>query len=366
MFAILRKSKREATPPTSQRKVASHLLLPNRTTTAATMRKPFVTDRIVKLAKEINAKVILEPEYEFVGHITFENGNTTIFRDTAFNINALGSVQIAKDKGYASYFLNEFGFKVPKWQTAFSKKLNENIKIKRDENDGYNFAEQIGFPVIVKHNDKSKGEGVFKVHNKDEYFFAANQILNENKVMLIQEFCEGRDFRIVVLDGEVISAYERTALTIIGNGKSTIKQLLQELQTEFETIGRDTVIDFEDLRLTQNLKRIKLTFESVLPNQNELKLLDNANLSSGGSAIDFTETIHEDFKKLAIDVTDKMCLKLCGVDILTSDITQPIKDYNIIEINAAPGLDNYAFIGEKQDKRVDDLYMKILKTLQDQ
>ena len=59
-----------------------------------------------------------------------------------------------------------------------------------------------------------------------------------------------------------------------------------------------------------------------------------------------------------------MCLKLCGVDILTPDITKPLNDYNIIEINAAPGLDNYAFIGKKQNKRVDDLYLKILRTLE--
>jgi D-alanine-D-alanine ligase-like ATP-grasp enzyme len=328
------------------------------------MRKPFVTDRIVKLAKKIKAKVILEPEYEFVGHITFANGKTTIFRDTAFNINALGSVQIAKDKGYASYFLRQFGFKVPDWQTVFSKRLNENIKIKRNIDDGYKLAKQIGFPVIVKPNDKSKGEGVFKVHNKTEYYTAAKQILNENKVMLIQEFCEGRDFRIVVLDGVVISAYERTALTITGDGKSNIYQLLQKLQATFEVIGRDTVIDFADLRLKQNLKRLKLSFNSIIKEGRELKLLDNANLSSGGSAFDFTDSIHPDFKKLAADITSKMCLKLCGVDILTPDISKPIKEYNIIEINAAPGLDNYAFIGKKQNKRVDELYLKILRTLE--
>lgn len=328
------------------------------------MRKPFVTDRIIKLAKQLKAKIILEPEYNFAGHITFKNGKKTIFRDTAFNINALGSVQIAKDKGFSSYFLQEFGFKVPRWQTFFNKKLNENIIIKRDKNDGYLFAKKIGFPVIVKPNDKSKGVGVYKVHNKKEYFFAANQILNENRVMIIQEFCDGRDFRIVVLNDQVISAYERTALTIIGNGKFTVKQLLQELQLEFEIIGRDTKIDFKDIRMSQNLKRLKLNFESVLPCKNEVKLLDNANLSSGGSSADFTDKIHQEFKNLAIDITNKMCLKLCGVDILTSDITHPKTKYNVIEINAAPGLDNYAFIGKKQAKRVDDLYLKILLTLQ--
>ncbi len=328
------------------------------------MRKPFVTDRIIKLAKKIKAKLTLEPEYGFVGHLAFANGKATIFRDTAFNINALGSVEIAKDKGYTSFFLNEFGFRVPKWLTVYNKKLNKNVEIKRNTNHGYKFAKQVGFPVIVKPNDKSKGEGVFKVHNREEYFIAAKHILEKNRVMLIQEFCEGRDFRIVVLDGEVISAYERTALTVVGNGKSSIKELLQELQTEFEKTGRDTIIDITDVRLRLNLKRNKLTFKSVLPDKRELKLLDNANLSSGGSAFDYTDIIHDDFKKLAIAITEKMCLKLCGVDILALDITKPIKDYNIIEINAAPGLDNYAFIGRKQDKLVDELYLKILLALQ--
>lgn len=328
------------------------------------MKKPFVTERIVKIAKRIGAKVILEPEYMFVGHITFANGKTTIFRDTSFNINALGSVQIAKDKGYASYFLKLFGFKVPEWQTIFSKKINENIKIKRNETDGYEFSKKLGFPIILKPNDKSKGEGVFKVHNKGEYFKAAKKILAENKVMLIQEFCEGRDFRIVVLNSEVISAYERTALTVTGDGRSTVRHLLEALQLKFEKIGRDTVIDYDDIRLEQNLKRGNLNFNSILTKGKEVRLLENANLSSGGSAFDFTDFIHEDFKKLAINVTNKMCLKLCGVDILTSDITRPCTEYNIIEINSAPGLDNYAFIGKKQDKRVDDLYLKILTTLE--
>lgn len=330
------------------------------------MRKPFVTERIVRLAKKLKAKIILEPEYEFVGHITFPNGKTTLFKDTAFNINHLGSVQIAKDKGYAAFFLQKFDFSVPKSKTIFSQKLNENIVIKRSINDGYVFAKEIGLPVIVKPNDKSKGEGVFKVHNKKEYIIAAKQILKENKVMLVQEFCSGRDFRIVVLDGEVISAYERRPLTITGDGKLTVEQILKQKQLQFIKSGRDTVIDLDDIRMHQKLKRLHLSLKSVLKKGVQIVLLDNANLSSGGDAFDFTSSIHPDFKKIALNVTKRMCLRLCGVDILTEDITKPVKDYNIIEINAAPGLDNYSSIGKKQDKIVDDLYYKILLALQNE
>jgi len=328
------------------------------------MKKPFVSSRILRLAENINAKVVLEPEYGFAGHITFANGQTSFFKDSALNINELGSVQIAKDKGFSSYFLRLFGFNVPDWHTVFNDKLNENISIKRNIMDGYKLAKEMGFPVIVKPNDKSKGEGVYKVYNRKEYFNAAKEILNNNSVMLVQEFCNGNDYRIVVLNGEIISAYQRKPLAITGDGKSTVKEILLKIQSYFEIVGRDTKIDISDSRLHHNLKRQKVTLDSILPDQKELVLLDNANLSSGGTAFDFTDTIHEDYKRLAISVSSKMCLHLCGVDILTSDITQPIRNYKIIEINAAPGLDNYAFIGEKQNKRVDELYLKILVSLQ--
>ena len=67
------------------------------------------------------------------------------------------------------------------------------------------------------------------------------------------------------------------------------------------------------------------------------------------------------YKKLAIKLTHDMGLRFCGVDILTQgDISKPCKEYSIIEINAAPGLDHYAELGKKQQKIVEDLYLKVL------
>ena len=94
------------------------------------------------------------------------------------------------------------------------------------------------------------------------------------------------------------------------------------------------------------------------------QILDNANLSTGGMSYDFTTKIHTDYANLAINITKDMELRLCGVDILTSDISKPISDYIIIEINSAPGLDNYASLGEEQVQIVDNLYLKILQSLE--
>jgi D-alanine-D-alanine ligase-like ATP-grasp enzyme len=57
-----------------------------------------------------------------------------------------------------------------------------------------------------------------------------------------------------------------------------------------------------------------------------------------------SDVLHSDFKELAIKVTKDMGLLLCGVDFMTQDICKPLSenpDYIIIELNGAPGLDNY-------------------------
>ena len=53
----------------------------------------------------------------------------------------------------------------------------------------------------------------------------------------------------------------------------------------------------------------------------------------------------------------------CGVDIVTEDATRPLSKYAILEINSAPGLDNYLFSGLRQQDYVDNLYLKVLLSI---
>jgi predicted 2-oxoglutarate/Fe(II)-dependent dioxygenase YbiX len=68
------------------------------------MKTPFVTEIPKKIAPEIGAELLIEPEYGFVGQVTFKSGKKMLFRGSNFNVNRLGSVEIAQDKRYASFF----------------------------------------------------------------------------------------------------------------------------------------------------------------------------------------------------------------------------------------------------------------------
>ncbi|MEH2373731.1 cyanophycin synthetase [Nostoc sp.] len=330
------------------------------------METPFVTSIIKKVAEQIGAVVLVDPECTFVGLITFKNGNKTFFRTSRFSINSSGSVAIAKDKGVSSFFLNKFGYKVTEGKTFFSEELCEEIANSRDIDAGFYYAKELGFPVIVKPINLSQGIFVTKVYNKQEYYQVAKKILQKTSGFIVERFYNGNDYRIVVLDDEVVSAYQRIPLFIMGDGQSNVLELMQQKQETFIKNGRKEIIDFEDYRIKKKLRRRKLNFNSVIPKNNIVYLLDNANLSTGGEAIDFTENIHPDFQKLAVSITKDMELRLAGVDLLTSDITLPIVDYTILEVNGAPSLTHYASFGEVQMKRVENLYLKVLKALENE
>ncbi len=338
--------------------VTNTLKLPDKT--------PFAAKLMAEVAPDIGATVWLEPEYWFVGEITFSNWKKHLFRNTNFNVNPLGSVEIVRDKWYCSTFLKRYGYQVAEWKTFFREDLNEHISIKRWINEGWEYIKSLGLPVIVKPNNLSQGSWVQRVDSENEYHIAANAIFEKTNVMIIERLHIGQDYRVVVFNNEIISAYTRIPLTIRGNGIMTIWQLLQLKQQKFIEEWRDTIIDFEDPRIQRKLIKQGLTFDSVLDDNQDIFLLDNANLSTWWESIDVTEDIHPDFASLAKRITKDMWLRLCGVDFMTWDITKPLienLDYIVIELNWAPGLDNYMSSWEKQLENVKTMYRKILLVL---
>jgi D-alanine-D-alanine ligase-like ATP-grasp enzyme len=329
------------------------------------MKKPFVSELLLRIAKKSGAVIHLEPRYRFAGQIVYRNGRIRYFRYQHMDLNPLGASEIASDKDFASYFMQHMGYPVIEGRTFFSKRRAASIKSKQTVDTAYQYAKQLGFPVIVKPNSKSQGSGVCKVWTKQQLYQAARHIFRKDPIMLVQRCVKGQDYRIVVLDREVISAYERIPLAVVGDGRTTILELMKRKQRVFKRAGRDTAIPLDDFRIALRLGHLKLGLRSIPERGQEVALLDIANLSTGGSARDVTKIIHPSIRRLAVQLTKDMGLRLCGVDLMIEGkINVPLDRYHVIEVNAAPGLDHYASTGERQAAAVERLYIKVLRALQ--
>jgi D-alanine-D-alanine ligase-like ATP-grasp enzyme len=323
-----------------------------------------MTSIFKKVATEMGATVLIEPEYELIGHITFKNGKKSVFDNTRLNINGFGSAYLARDKAFSNYFLQQFGYKVTEGKTFFNEKMCAKIPNPRNIHDGWNYVQELGLPVIVKPLNLSLGILVTKVYEKAEYYDVAEKIFNIHPGLIVERFYPGNDYRILAFNDEVLAAYQRIPLSVTGDGNSTILQLIQIKREKLIQTGEKILIDLEDFRIIKKLQQQNLTIESVIAKDSVVYLLDNANLSTGGDSVDFTDSIHPDFQQLAINITKDMGLRLAGVDILTSDITKPLVDYTLLEVNAAPGLAHYASLGEMQTQKVEDLCYKIMQALE--
>lgn len=315
-----------------------------------------------KIAPRIGARVLLEPEWGIAGQITFKKGTRSYFRFNSIDLNTLGASEIAKDKDYAAFFMRRMGYPAIRGKAFYSETWAKTIRSPHSTRAALVYARTLGFPVVVKPNSQSQGVAVHVAHSTRECRAALAAVFALDKVALVQPLVHGRDYRIVVLDTEVISAYERIPLHVVGDGVRTIAQLLARKEREFKNSGRDTQLKLDDARMHAKLSRFKRSLDSIPAHGERVYLLDNANLSSGGDAHDVTSELHPGFKKLAVKLTADMGLRLCGVDILVDgDITAPPKKFNILEINSAPGLDHYATSGTAQQKIVEDLYLKVLR-----
>ncbi len=328
------------------------------------MKRAFTTPIIERVAKRLGITVRVEPKYGYVAQIITPGGEKRYLRNTNFDINTLGAAEIAKDKAYAAYFMKLMGYPVPEGAEFFTQRWCKIIKSRRDPAAAYRYAKHLGFPVIVKPNSKSQGSGVAKVWNKVEFMRAVRALSRNENVFLVQRIVPGHDYRIVILDGEMISAYERKPLAVLGDGRSTIKKLLIKKQETFIANKRDTVLNISDPRIKTTLRHLGLSLRSIPQKGQRIELLANANLSTGGEAIDVTATVHPSWKKLAAQIAGDMNLRYCGLDVMVQGtLEMSPTSYVILEVNAAAGLDHYARIGRKQMKIVENLYEKVLRAM---
>ena len=318
-----------------------------------------------KVAPRIGATVLLEPKWNVVGQITYQSGKRRYFRTSTLDINTMGASAIAKDKDYANFFMHSMGYSVVPGKTFFSNDWARTMRSNRNIDAAYRYAKRLGMPVIVKPNSGTRGQGVALVNTKRQFYRAMRLIFKKDPVALVQRPVVGNDYRLVVLDDKVISAYQRLPLSVVGDGKSTISQLLKRKQREFDGDGRDTAIKLDDPRIREKLGRGGHSFDSVLAKGDRVYLLDNANLSSGGDSVDVTECVYPEFRRLAVQLTKDMGLRLCGVDLMIAgDISEKPNKYWVLEINSAPGLDHYAQSGPAQEQVVEDLYLDVLKSME--
>jgi len=317
-----------------------------------------------EIAKELGHTFVLEPYYNQAGYIENAQKRRIYFRNNTLDVNTYGAVKIAKDKEYCRYFLRKFGFTTAHGTSFFNERLNNVLSEKRTVDYGYDFARKIGFPVVVKPNNSSQGRYVFKAYTKQEFYTYSQLVLTKTPVAVVEQWYPYCDVRIVVFDGKIYAAYMRKPLSVVGNEIDTLRVLLEKKAHAIveEKNLHTTPKLWEDVRILEKLKHEGRALDSIPAVGKKIVLLENANLSAGGKAVDVIDTIHRSYRAIAAEVTKSLNLRIAGIDILAKDITKSA-EYVVLEVNGSLGLENYMRLSTRAYQRTKQLYTEVIKKI---
>ena len=207
-------------------------------------------------------------------------------------------------------------------------------------------AEKLGFPVVVKPNDKDRGVGVFAdLRTMEELEVAFSECTRHSSEILVEKWAPGFTHRLTVFENKIIRVVKRVAGGVTGDGRQTIRQLVDErLNTaEFKrraALGGSPALSLDEEAIAL-LARDGLDEHSVLPAGLYIRLRRKDNINAGGT----NETcnladVHPDNMRLAQDAARMLRLDFAGIDLIISDVTKSWMEIGalICEINAQPQL----------------------------
>ncbi|MEQ8364226.1 MAG: cyanophycin synthetase [Cyclobacteriaceae bacterium] len=240
-------------------------------------------------------------------------------------------VEIACDKEDTKFLLEQAEVPIPKGD------------IIRTEAGLKDAVEYVKYPLVIKPINGNHGRGITTdINNWEDALIAFEAAKKVSRSVIVERYVVGDDYRLLVINNKLVAAAKRTPAHVIGDGKSTVKQLVEEVNKDPRRgYGHEKVltqIDINDLTLGI-LEDQGLTIDSVIPKGEFLKLKDTANLSTGGTAEDVTDIVHPHNIFMAERISKIIDLDICGIDIMTTDIGQPLPDTGgaVLEVNAGPG-----------------------------
>jgi cyanophycin synthetase len=242
------------------------------------------------------------------------------------------AVEIASDKSLANRLLADLGLPAPKQRVVY------------DADEAMGAAERIGYPVVIKPLDGNHGRGVtVNITSEDAIAAAFEKADAEGSAVVVETMLQGDDHRLLVVNGQLVAAARRVPGHVKGDGRHTIAELVDIVnQDPRRGVGHENVLTRLELddQAKVLLEEKGYTAETVPADGEEVYLRKTANISTGGTAVDVTDTIHPDNKLMAERSIRAIGLDVGAVDFLTTDITKSYRDTGggICEINAGPGL----------------------------
>ncbi len=263
------------------------------------------------------------------GFFRLSHGGRSIHcRESLCELTSGVAMSIADDKAVARRVVAAAGLAVP-----------DQIEAGEDRARIAAFLEKHG-KLVVKPARGEQGRGIsVGIATLDALDAAIAEAHTVCDRVLLEACFEGEDLRLVIIDFKLVAAAVRRPPRVIGDARSTVAALveMQSRRREAATGGESRIpLDAETDRC---LAEQGLDLDTVLAGGREITVRKAANLHTGGSIHDVTDTVHPDLVASACRAARAIDIPVVGIDFMVKDPSEP--DYVFIEANERPGLANH-------------------------
>ncbi|MEO1695431.1 MAG: N-acetylglutaminylglutamine synthetase, partial [Pseudomonadota bacterium] len=254
-------------------------------------------------------------------------GRSVTCRESLSEFTSAVAMSICDDKRVTRRVVEAAGVAVPAQLTQ------------HDANARAAFLKQHG-SVVVKPARGEQGRGIaVGLTTADEIDAALDVARDVCPDVILESRFDGQDLRVIVIDYKVVAAAVRRPARVVGDGKSTIADLIaaQSRRRAAATGGESSIpLDAETDRCLREAGHGR---DDVLPVGTELAVRRTANLHTGGTIHDVTGETHPALIEAAIKAARAIEIPVTGVDFMVTSPRAP--DYVFIEANERPGLANH-------------------------
>lgn len=238
--------------------------------------------------------------------------------------------EVASDKTLAYRLLAEAGLPVPR---------HVSIGV-GDASTSLEFLERVGGPLIVKPRRAGGGAGVTgEVRAPRQLRRALVAAGRYDDEVLVEQQHAGDTYRLLLLDGEVLDIIKRPRPQLVGDGQSTIEQLMFR-QYEERVRGQGVIglrPFFVDLDCLFTLEQSGYGLRSVIPAGVAVTVKTTTNYNGP----DQSETVLPPYPQALVVPARRAAavldVRLAGVDLLSVDQGQSV----LLEVNPVPALTHH-------------------------
>ncbi len=243
------------------------------------------------------------------------------------------TLRAAGNKPLVHETLTEHGIPCPDFQRFASDDLN----------GAREFLHSRGVCVVKPAAGTGAGAGVTTgITTRRQLFKSAMRAAAYGPELLIEEQIPGHNVRLLFLDGCLLDAVQRQAPSVVGDGRSTIGQLVQDANRERRDRGTRVAQVFlkHDLDMKTTLAEQGLSWRDTPNSGQSVRLKTVINDNAAADNVSVGHLLCDQLIQTGRRAARAMGIRLAGVDIVTTDLTVDLSATNgvILEINTAPGL----------------------------